>query len=56
MHLIGLHLLLIKVRIKINSKSRCLTLDQKPNSVNAVRQRTAASRGHFEVSWGGIHQ
>jgi len=58
MHLIGLHLLLIKVGIKISSKSRCITLDQKPNSVNVVikRQRTAAPRGHVEVPWGGIHQ
>jgi len=58
MHLIRLQLLLIKVGIKISSKSRCITLSQKPNSVNVVikRQRTAAPREHVEVSWGGIHQ
>jgi len=58
MHLIGLQLLLIKVGIKNSSKSRCITLGQKPNSVNVVikRPRTAAPRGHVKVSWRGIHQ
>ena len=45
MHLIGLQLLPIKVETKISSESRCITSDQKPNSVNAVLewQRTAAA-------------
>jgi len=38
MHLIGLQLLLIKVGIKISSKSRCIKLNQKLNFVYVINK------------------